>query len=129
MLNWIFGRTKSPTPRATKKPNLDISQLDVVGESFYQKQLDKICGGKVKGGHNLEKIGHLYPEPENPYDKNAVAVYIAQHQVGHLKKEDAIKFNKAFGRAIAVDLVIVGGWQDKNGDEGHYGVKLVDVIE
>lgn len=124
MLKWLFGDSKK-TAENSDKPSLDLSNLEVVGESFYQKQLSKICGGKSEDGHNLEKIGFLRPEPKNPHDKNAVAVFVGRHQVGYLQKEDAISFNRHIGKPTEIEIEINGGWYRESGDEGHFGVKIL----
>lgn len=99
--------------------------FDVVGESFYQDALDEICGGKTDEGHDLECTAILQPEPENPYDPNAVAVYIDGLKVGHLDRANARAMTtKNPGMTFAARAMIVGGWLRRNGSEGHYGVRL-----
>jgi len=73
--------------------------VEVVGESHYQESPDAICGGKCEDGHHLMCQAELRPEPENPYDRHAVAVYVDDRKVGHLSRDD-------------------------DGDEGHYGIRL-----
>ncbi len=107
---------------------------EIVGESFYQKALDAICGGKNEDGHFIECEATLTPEPNNRYDTNAVAVVIRRSIVGHLDRATAVKFHKhmnalgASGASAKCKAAIVGGWlrsvpADEN-PEGHYGVKL-----
>ena len=99
--------------------------FEIVGESFYQDNLSKIVGGKTFDGHDEQVEAVLYPERNNPYDKNAVAVKIQNRQVGHLSKADASIYRKHFKtKKKYVEAIIVGGWDRKNGDEGHFGVKL-----
>lgn len=112
---------------------------EVVGESHYQADLEAIAGGKSEEAVELEKWAHLIPEPENAYDRNAVAVYIEGRKVGYLPRVDAETY--AFLLAQVWEKYkcrgvcrarISGGWrrvhEQKNGkawvDEGSFGVKL-----
>lgn len=98
--------------------------FEISGESFYQDTLNRICGGKTPEGHERYCVAYLVPEPDNPYDKNAVAVYIENLKVGHIPKTIARRMSEALaGRYATIDAVIVGGWSRAR-DEGHYGVKL-----
>lgn len=104
--------------------------VPVVGESHYQDELDRICGGRCEDGHHREVVAVLMAEPSNPYDHNAVAVYVESVKIGHLSRDDALAY-----KTIVADLarrnmlgacraVIAGGWDRGGGDIGHYGVKL-----
>jgi hypothetical protein len=89
--------------------------LEVVGESFYQKQLRKICGGKKKDGVRKYVDALLIHDNNNSHDANAIAIQIQGYQVGHLSREDAktfrIKMKKAGhdGDPLHARAVIVGG--------------------
>ncbi len=103
--------------------------LDIVGESHYQPELNKLAGGKTEEGHKLEQEALLILEDDNAYDKMAVAVSIGGDIVGYLDKKTARSYRqqiKTAGFPDAASVVasrIVGGWL-RDGDEGHYGVKL-----
>jgi hypothetical protein len=103
---------------------------DVVGESFHQAELDRICGGKTEDGHYEWFTAHLVLEPENPYDSNAVKVMIGEAQVGHLSRSDAIAYRADLlkiereGRVGVCRAQIRGGWDRGGDDSGHYGVVL-----
>ncbi|WP_395543271.1 HIRAN domain-containing protein [Neotabrizicola sp. sgz301269] len=105
-------------------------EFEIVGESHYQDALEVIAGRKEEEGKWLECEATLRAEPDNPYDKNAVAVFIRQKKVGYLSRADALAWKIALerrgyvGQDVTCDAVIVGGWKNKSGDEGHYGVKL-----
>lgn len=92
----------------------------VRGESHYQDALSDLCGGKIEGGHKFACEADLVPEPDNPHDPNAVAVFIQGRKVGYLPRQSARRFGKAAKRCPAQ---IVGGWRDASG-EGHFGVEL-----
>lgn len=101
---------------------------EIVGESHYQHALADICGGKTPEGHLFACRAELRPEPDNPHDSNAVAVFIQDHKVGYLPKQSAKRYGKAFGAAsVSCAAQIVGGWRRREGrtwDEGHFGVEL-----
>lgn len=71
----------------------------------------------------------LQPEFDNPYDKNAVAVYVDGEMVGYMAKESAAdyalvaKLLHNSGKVGAARAFIRGGWL-RGGDEGFYGTEL-----
>jgi hypothetical protein len=95
-------------------------QLEVVGESFHQSNLERTVR---KHGRSVEAI--LMPEPHNEYDANAVAILVDDLIVGHLPREVAANYQGAItqlmsrtGKSVAVTGEIVGG------DPGHFGIWL-----
>lgn len=99
--------------------------LDVVGENRYQRNLTKIAGGKkVESARKIVDV-IVIPEPNNPFDKNAVRIDINELPVGYLSKNDALRYRERFGQQGArCHGVIVGGWDRGNGDTGSFGVRL-----
>lgn len=86
----------------------EYTEIEVVGESFYQKNLSTISNGKPgleSGWHS----GLLMPEPKNKYDRNAIAVYLIVTaepkyfalQVGYLERNDAAEFSKAIAARLS----------------------------
>ena len=66
---------------------VDISgndRIEVAGESFYRAGLERIAGA---GDSSRPLTAHLRPDPDNPYDRNAVRVEIEGEMVGHLPRE------------------------------------------
>jgi hypothetical protein len=49
-------------------------QFEVVGESHYQADLERIVGGRTEDNARCECVAVLTPEPDNPYDPQAVYV-------------------------------------------------------
>lgn len=105
-------------------------EYEIVGESFYQNNLLKIIGSKSEESIELKVNALLQRDLNNKHDKNAVAVYVNDLQVGHLNRHDAKFFceiikSKRFkdNDCFDVDGLIVGGWKRKN-SEGNLGVKL-----
>lgn len=66
----------------------------IVGESNYQKALRNIYkdpNTSKKGEAAFVDVDLVY-EPNNPYDKNAVAVVSTYGTLGYLSKQDAIRY-------------------------------------
>ena len=103
--------------------------IDIVGESHYQDNLEKICGERSKEGEEKQVRAMLILENNNPKDKNAIRVEINGLPVGYFDKMAAAEFRKALKKTsigntpIQCEALIVGGWKRKN-SIGSYGVKL-----
>jgi HIRAN domain len=104
--------------------------LEVVGESNYQDVLWRCVGGDdgERVRHSIEVV--LVPEPQNPYDGNAIAVLIEGDLVGYLSREDAAVYlpglralMQRHACAIGLEGQIVGGGQRPEG-RGMLGVFL-----
>jgi hypothetical protein len=115
-------------PTITGPGNFDI---EVVGESYYLKSFEKICGPRCDVGVNLEVKAVLTLDDANPHDKKAVNVTIQGHPVGYLAKNIAREFRNAIKagglkeyKSFECDATIRGGWDDGKGSCGHYGVWL-----
>lgn len=121
----------TPTPAAAREVYLDNDgeyETDVVGESHYQDALERICGGRTEEGHEFACLATLKPEPDNPHDPNAVAVWIQGEKVGYLARPMAAAFiissqNNAVSE-VTCDALIVGGWDRGERGMGHFGVRL-----
>jgi tetratricopeptide (TPR) repeat protein len=107
---------------ATSGPPLDVvlygggHDLEVVGESFYQDALWRVVGARTNERVRREIQAVLFAETDNPYDENAISVWINGMKVGHLSREDAEAYRLGLlalqareGRSIALRGVIVGG--------------------
>jgi hypothetical protein len=105
--------------------------LEVVGESHYQDNLRRLTGYRPPDERVREEIhAILVPGEGNPYDPNAIAVWINGLQVGHLPREIASRYRpgllaqqRASGKPIALAGVIVGGGMRAEGP-GMLGVFL-----
>ena len=102
-----------------------------VGESFYQPALEMLCGGRhSRNGFEVTCEAHLVPEPTNPHDANAVQVLIRGSLVGHLSRDDAMRFHAEMalasrpGEGARCAAMINGGWRTNQHDEGSFGVRL-----
>jgi hypothetical protein len=130
LISRLFGKSNTEVPAGRPVVLNGGGSCDVVGESFHQSELDRICGGKTEDGHYEWFTAHLVLEPENSYDSNAVKVMIGEAQVGHLSRADAIAYRadllriESDGRVGVCRAQIRGGWDRGNDDCGHYGVVL-----
>lgn len=118
--------------------------LEVVGESYYQHDLWRLAGGFSLERMRCAVVAVLAPEPDNPYDTNAVKVLIDSHLVGHLSRDDAVAYLPGLRRLMAfhgtpIGLAgqIVGGGQRQDGPgmlgvfldhhPGHFGLRPSQV--
>ena len=106
--------------------------LEVVGESQYQDNLWRLVGGRADPTEYVraEITALLVAEPDNPYDANAVGVWIDGLKVGHLSRRDAqlyqpglLALQEKRGMPIALSGVIAGGGMRDDGP-GRLGVFL-----
>jgi hypothetical protein len=71
--------------------------MKVVGESYYQdalRSLARLCVPGIDGRPSFPAT--LVPEPDNPHDRNAIAVHGATGKIGHLPREDAVRYAHTF---------------------------------
>ena len=89
--------------------------LEVVGESYRQEGLWGVVGQRPTNQRvHHEAVALLVPETGNPYDANAIAVWIAGHHVGYLSRDDAAAYRPGVERLavsapVALNAVVVGG--------------------
>jgi hypothetical protein len=100
----------------------------IVGESHYQSDLEALAGGRSEEGAHQLCAALLEPEPDNPYDKNAVRVKVRSRTVGYLSQDVAPDFVAALQAngfaSAACEAVIVGGWHRPGQANGHFGLRL-----
>ncbi len=102
----------------------------VVGTSFCQENLIRVCGPKKAASVELEVPAELVLENDNQADVNAVAVLVDGLKVGYLPKREAM-VHRIFihGSDYIKDRLICigkinGGWDNGSGNCGHYGVAV-----
>jgi hypothetical protein len=122
-----FRQMMTPDPRipwdeTAKQP------LEIKGESWFAEDLAELKGGKVG---EVWYPGLLIPEPSNPSDKYAVALYLidnsnAVRKVGYIPGDIAKRVSSKIsnlivqqGQIIPVIAKILGGEQGKP----NYGVR------
>ncbi|MFC2081089.1 hypothetical protein ACFLR8_02645 [Bacteroidota bacterium] len=135
------GRINNPYLNKSLLQNLDPKgpgtyEYEVVGESHYQKELNRICGGRTYEGHEKTVQARLIHDDNNPHDAQAVRIEIEGLTVGHLNRDDARNYRKQLadsgnpGIDAVCSAIIVGGWDRGDGDTGYFGVKLdIPTIE
>jgi hypothetical protein len=90
--DWLGGRSRKPVPpgNALRTFLLEGDELvEAVGESFYQPALLTQCGARRGDAVRFPCRASLVAQPDNPYDRNAVAVQISGELVGHLARQEA----------------------------------------
>lgn len=106
--------------------------LEVVGESHYQDALWQLAGGRGSPENYVRQdiYAMLLAEEGNPYDANAMSVWINGHRVGHLSRIDAERYRPGLlalqerhGNPIVLAGVIAGGGIRGDGP-GRLGVFL-----
>jgi collagen type III alpha len=132
LLGRLLGRSEptvtphSPTVRLPAKGYA----VGVAGESQYRSAIERVSGGPSRDGVEWDCVARLVPEPTNPYDTEAVAIFIDDEKVGYLSREAARAYGptaKALaGRGLVGDTeaVIRGGWNRSTRDKGDYGITL-----
>lgn len=96
----------------------------VVGESRYQHILEEICGGRTAEGADFLTTATLVPEPDNPYDANAVRVDVDGVAVGYLDRPTAKRYHETHSGSVICPAVVRGGWDRGEDDRGSFGVWL-----
>jgi hypothetical protein len=104
--------------------------LEIVGESNYQDNLWRVVGGPTAERVRVDVQAIVATEPDNPYDPNAISVWIDGHKVGYFCKEDAQEYQpglvKLFEKEdahVALAGVVTGGGL-RDGGLGFLGVWL-----
>jgi hypothetical protein len=106
--------------------------LEAVGEASYQDSLWLIVGGRSSPNDRvrMDVYAVLVAETGNPYDANAVSVWVQGLKVGYLSRDDARRYRpgllaleQRYGKPIALAGAIVGGGMRADGP-GRLGVFL-----
>ena len=105
----------------------DTFDVIVVGVSFHQEALEKICDGRREEGTEMFVQAKIIPYDDNPYDIHAVRVEIDHEPVGHLSRKNARiwrskMISNNYSGAVTCPAKIV--WDRGADKEGSYGVWL-----
>jgi len=100
----------------------------------------KVVGVSYEGRQSILAMMHgteavrIVPEPENPFDSNALAVYVAfppesgigVKQVGYIPRELAKDIAPALdGESMMVSIAeLIGGFETSDGEQTNYGLRL-----
>lgn len=112
------------------RPYSGQHDLEIVGESNYQDSLWRVVGGPTAERVRVDVQAIVATEPDNPYDPNAISVWIDGHKVGYFCKEDAqdyqpglVKLYEKEDAHVALAGVVTGGGL-RDGGLGFLGVWL-----
>lgn len=92
-------------------PNVRLGALDCVGEAAHSSSIYSLLGAEQV----LHCIAVLLPEPENPHDAEAIAVFVNGLRVGYLSRSSIGANSKAVLKCVAkigyasVPAAILGG--------------------
>lgn len=88
------ARPEAPQPSHEQK---EPGTLDVVGESFYKANLQRLFPIRHEDDDDeeVEALAILRCENDNPHDDQAVGIYIRGLKVGHLARTTARAYRKA----------------------------------
>lgn len=129
LLSWLFGK-RPKNKILTRLTDAGVCSLNVVGESYYQTELECIAGGYAERSQRIMVNAVLVPENNNQYDQDAVKIVISGKTVGHLSRADAKQYRAVLkeincpNATLKCPAWIVGGWDDGQNDSGFFGVKL-----
>jgi hypothetical protein len=84
------ARSTSPGVLILRGSGHSYFPQEVVGESHYGMQLNKVAGREQEGERKV--LAELRREPSNRHDRNAVQVLIDGGLVGYLPREDALLY-------------------------------------
>ncbi|MFJ3379383.1 HIRAN domain-containing protein [Curtobacterium sp. NPDC090217] len=89
-------------------PNATWPNYEVAGEAQYEDAIRPLLGRLTKDqDRELHTEATLIPEPDNPYDANAVSVRISGAVVGYLTRDDARVFAPVLHRLAASGVTAV----------------------
>jgi hypothetical protein len=121
----MFSLFKRKPKKSTIKLSLvtlcEDGYCAVVGESHYQDALratSHLCSVGLEGRPTFTAV--LVPEPDNPYDTNAIAVYSHEGKLGYFSRDSAIAYRELFAEVKrlgyqggACEAYLTGGEADK----------------
>ena len=122
--------TSSESVQGFHWPGTGDFEFEVVGESFYQKDLARLAGAHGEQSADVQCVATLVLEDDNKHDPKAVAVLVDGRKIAHPSREDARSFRrrlgakKLSGARTTCDALIVGGGTRRNGEKLMYGAKL-----
>ena len=98
----------SPTGSATEAWSPRTQQLEVAGEWYRAANLRALFTRHAtlsESGDEIRRAAVLVPDPSNPHDKYAVAVFVDDLHVGYMERADARKYHQAIAGLPEGELV------------------------
>ncbi|MEE6260970.1 HIRAN domain-containing protein [Plantactinospora sonchi] len=76
--------------------------MEIVGESHYYPHIRRLLGtgALTRDSREVMTVAQLVPEPRNRFDPNAIGVYVGGGQVGHLPREQAVRYSPVLLRLV-----------------------------
>jgi HIRAN domain len=108
----------------------DDEEAEVAGESHYQDALAEVSNLRDGVVRRRLVVAVLRPEPENPYDRNAVRVEVFGRLVGRIPREDAPEIAPILadlakhGYLAGTRAIVVGGGVGRSGQWLSFGIRL-----
>lgn len=120
----MFGALFRALAGQSRSSDVAGCKISVVGESFENED-----GSDRQEIIELLKVGdpiELVPEPNNPYDRNAIAVFSRKGQIGYIGRDDTEIIHMAMKarRYRGADIDFIG-----ENRAGMFGVVLCVWIE
>ena len=100
-----------------------IMDFEIVGESFYQENIKKALNTN-ESVYDEPIIARLQLEDYNPYDENAIGVYINNYKVGHIPKRRNKRIRLLFAFANNISIQATCNGSVYGGGDRFYGVWL-----
>ena len=105
-------------PDGFRQANGPMYEIEIVGESNYQKHITAIFNLVGRDSFTIT----LRPEPANRYDSNAVAVLAAGECVGYIKRDSAESWQKTALAAKSRKELLTGTAVIRSANGDIYGV-------
>jgi hypothetical protein len=128
---WLdLGDHRGDLPENAWKMDASGGGYKAVGESHHRDTIAAIVGGTRPEAIKWVCWAALLHERDNPYDANAIGIYVGGELVGHLPRREAAALAPildrvaAAGRTAYARADIFGGWDRGDGDVGHYSVTI-----
>lgn len=97
----------APTGSAVEAWSPRTQQLEVAGEWYRAENLRSLFTKHAtvsESGDELRLPAVLVPDPSNPYDKHAVAVFVEDLHVGYMERPDARAYHKVIAGSAGGEL-------------------------
>ena len=80
----------------------DRGTLTIVTDNYYEAETLQVFQElHVNREQSWQGKARLVPEPDNPYEANSIAVYVGDHKVGRLSRDDSANYWNAITRVVA----------------------------
>ena len=98
-----------PSGRPSQAWSPRTEQFEVAGEWYRAENLRALFARHAKvseSGAEIRLAAVLVPDPSNPFDKHAVAVFVDELHVGYMERQDARKYHDAIAKLPGGELTV-----------------------